>query len=120
MLQLSIEAEHVKLDDDLQKYARKKVSSLEKYIPRASRASARVEVRLKQVKAKDKNSSTCELTLHLPHQILNCSETTQHIYAAIDIASATLREQIVKYKAVHRPLHFRRRLMKRFNDTEQL
>jgi ribosomal subunit interface protein len=95
-------------------YAEKKVQKLEKYVPRSARASAHVEVRLKQKLVKGVNHSTCEITLHLPHENLQASETTQHMYAAVDVATAHLRNQIASYKEKYMPAKLRHRLRSRF------
>ncbi|MEO6761860.1 MAG: ribosome-associated translation inhibitor RaiA [Candidatus Saccharimonadales bacterium] len=113
MLKMTIEGIHVKLDAELEKYATKKVSALEKYIPRKARASARAEVILRRQPSKDKNDLACEITVHLPHGILNSQEKTQHLYAAIDIATAKARGQLQKYKAEFDTPKLYRRLFNR-------
>lgn len=102
MLQkFEIQGVHTKIDDNLRKYTTKKIGSLDKYLPRHNRASAHAEVSLKESKAKDKKQCTCEVTLHLPHEIINVEESTVNMYAAIDIAEAKLKQQIKKYKDAH-------------------
>lgn len=99
MLKSVVQAEKFELNPELQKYTRKKLNGLEKYIPKKAREAAHMDVRFKQLQKKDKKQSTCELTLHLPHANLFAKETTQHIYAALDIATAHIHEQLVAYKA---------------------
>lgn len=100
-MKLVVSAEKFEIGPELQKYTQKKLDSLERYIPKLARESAHIEVRYKQENLKNKKHSTCELTLHLPHGNLFACETTQHMYAALDIATAHIREQIVAYKAKH-------------------
>jgi ribosomal subunit interface protein len=108
---------HTTIDDKLQKYVDKKLASLDRFIPRGARTSAHAEVWLKEAKALKqeghKNQFTCEVTLHLPHEVMNVSETTMNLYAAIDIAEAKLKQQIIKYKQLHATGTLRRRLADR-------
>lgn len=92
---------HTAIDDKLQEYIEKKIGRLDRYVPRSSRASAHAEVVLKESKSQERNHSTCEVTLHLPHEVINVSESTLNLYAAVDIVEAKLKQQIVKYKELH-------------------
>lgn len=106
---------HLSVDDDLRKYATKKIGNLDKYLSKASRESAHAEVLLKVSKAKNKQSATCEVTLHLPHEVINIQETTLNLYAAIDIVEAKLKYQLQKYKELHSNGKLNRKLFARFS-----
>lgn len=112
---LDINQVHMTADEALQKYLRRKIGSLDKYLPRHARESAHAEIKLKEAKAKNKNGSTCEVTLHLPHEVINVSETTVNMYAAVDIVEMKLRQRIIKYKELHAGGTLRRRLAMRFS-----
>lgn len=105
MLKNVITAEKFALNSELQKYTQKKIDGLEKYIPKHARLSAHAEVRFLQNHAKDKKQSVCEVTLHLPHENLFASETTQHMYAALDIVAAHIQAQLGTYKAKYGKPH---------------
>ena len=92
---------HTTIDESLRKYVEKKIGRLDKYLPRAHRDSVHAVVELKEAKAKDKKQYTCAVTMHLPHGDLNATESTQNMYAAIDIVEAKLKQQIQKYKDSH-------------------
>jgi ribosomal subunit interface protein len=98
---------HFNVDEDLKKYVVKKIGNLDRYLSRHARESVRVEVRLKENHNKDKKTLTCEITVHLPHDTIVIKESTMNIYAAVDIAEATVRNQLVKHKTetVHSKLH---------------
>lgn len=113
MLKLTIEGIHMNINPDQGKYIRKRMNRLEKYVPRRARASAHAEVTLKKQPLKARHNFTCEISLYLPQEILNCQETTQHPYAAIDVATAKLQTQIEKYKDEHGSPKLRRRLLMR-------
>lgn len=110
---VDITSVHTTLDDELRKYISKKLTTLDKYLPRMSRASVRMEVKLKESKAKDKRDSMCEVVLHLPHETITVSESTINMYAAIDIVEAKLKHQILKYKDSQAPGGLRRRMLSR-------
>ncbi|HET6924424.1 MAG TPA: ribosome-associated translation inhibitor RaiA [Candidatus Saccharimonadales bacterium] len=120
MLTHVVQAEGYSVSGELQKYTQKKLDSLERYIPRSCRRSAHVEVRFKQKASKDKNRkfNTCELTLHLPGDTLFAKETTQHMYAALDIVAVHIKQQLDDYRAKHSP-RWRHRLARRLGGEWQ-
>ena len=98
---LEIVGVHMVVDEKLEKYARRKIGELDHYASRKVRDSLHAEVRLKEGKAKDQKRCTCEVTLYLPHEVLNVSESTVNMYAAIDIVETKLKIQLKKYKDRH-------------------
>ncbi len=113
---LEINFVHAPVDENLRKYVTKKIGSLDRYIPRSAAASAHAEVLLKEGKAgktNDARNCCAEVTLHLPHDTINISETSINMFTAIDIAELKLKHQIKKYKELHSGT-FRRRLVARF------
>lgn len=105
---------HLAVNDDLRKYVTRKIGNLDKYLARGSRQSAHAEVFLKEAKAKDKQHSTCEVVLHLPHEVISVHETTINLYAAVDIVEAKLKHQLQKYKEQHHGGKRHRQLFARF------
>lgn len=121
MLQkFEISGVHLSVDDDLRKYVSKKIGNLDKYLPRASRASAHAEVFLKAEKSKGKQQATCEVTLYLPHETINLHETTINLYAAVDIVEAKLKLQLQKYKELRQAGKMHRKLFARFSRRDNL
>lgn len=110
---LEINGVHMSVGDDLRKYVLKKIGRLDKYIPRHAKTSAHAEVKLKEGKAKDKQIRTCEVILHLPHEVVTLSETTVNMYAAVDIVEEKLKNQLHKYKELHADPKLRQRLLAR-------
>ncbi len=105
---------HMKADEKLKAYTTKKIGKLDKYLPRYARSSAHIEVKLKESNSKSKKQYTCEVILHLPHDILTTKETTQNMYAAVDIVEAKLRNLIRAYKEKHQSSKFHRRMIAEF------
>ena len=89
---------HFDIDKALRNYIAKKLGSLDRYVPKATRSSAHLEVRVKETKQDGKVRSVCEATLHLPHETINLTESALNMHAAIDIVQDKLRQQIKKYK----------------------
>jgi putative sigma-54 modulation protein len=114
---LDISGVHLQVDDDLRKYVHKKIGHLDRYIPKHSRQSAHVEIKLKESKAKDKKECTCEAILHLPHEVVSVKESTVNMYAAVDIVEAKLKSQLQKYKGLHANPKLHRRLLVRLRRT---
>jgi len=110
---LEVVSVHSNSDKSLDKYVNKKIGQLDRYIPRKSRESVHVTVRLKDSKAKNKNNFTCEVVMHLPHETIDVRESTINMYAAIDIVEAKLRQQLIKYKEMHTDPKLYRRLYSR-------
>lgn len=97
-MKLDVTGVHIELEDDLKKYVVKKMNKLDKYVPRHARESVHASVMLKESHAKNKRQFTCEIILILPHERITVSESTLNIFAATDIAEATLRNRLKKYK----------------------
>ena len=113
---LSVNFIHTPTDENVRKYVTKKLGRLDRYIPRSAVDIAHAEVLLKESrsgKSKDGRDCCAEITLHLPHDTINVSETSINMYTAIDIVELKLKQRIKKYKELHSgALH--RRLIARF------
>jgi len=107
---LVINGVHFSPDDDLHKYVLKKIGKLDQFMTRHVRQSAHGEIKLKETKQKSRNQATCEVILHLPHEVMTTKETTPNMYAAIDIVEAKLKNQLKHYKEKH-SIRFHRRLL---------
>ena len=111
---LEINGVHLEIDEDLRKYATRKIGRLDLFMPLKIRAVAHAEIKLKAAKAKNKNERTCEVILHLPHEVITVKETTINMYAAIDVVEAKLKNQLKKYKETHGRGRLRQRIVARF------
>ena len=99
MLQkLEITGIHFVVKEPLKKYAGDKLGSLDRYIPRHSRESAHMEIRLFESKIEGRKQPVCEVTLHLPREAMVLKEHGPTHYAAIDIVEAKLKMKIKDYK----------------------
>lgn len=109
---LEIDGVHYEINEELYKYVVKKIGRMDQYMSHHVRESAHAEVKLKENKIKTRVQSTCEVILHLPHEVITTKETSLNMFASVDIVEAKLKNQLKKYKEKHTPrLH--RRLLNR-------
>lgn len=92
---------HMDVEPKLHKYVVRKLGGMDRYIPRAAREPAHMEVKLKEKKRKTRHEYACEVILYLPQDTITITETTMNIYAAVDIVETRLKNQIKKYKDKH-------------------
>jgi putative sigma-54 modulation protein len=111
---LEITGVHVDTDEKLKKYITKSVNKLERYMPKHARASAHVDVKLRESKKQQDKQCTAEVIIYLPHDKLTAKESTVNLFAAIDIVEAKLRNQLKKYKDTHTDPRFYKRLTVKF------
>ena len=100
---------HANVDEDLKKYARKKISKLDAYMPKHARKSANAEIKIQESKVKNKRQFTAEVTIKLPGEVITAKETTVNMYAAIDIVEEKLKAQLRRYKSINTMKSGRRR-----------
>ena len=113
MQRLDINSVHTQVDDNLRKYLTRKIGHLDKYLSRHDRSSAHAEIMLKEGRVSGKKQFTCEVTMHVPGDVINVSETTLNMFAAIDIVEAKLKQQIKKHKDLRQNGKLHRRLFTR-------
>ena len=113
---LEIDGVHYEINDELYKYVVKKIGRLDQYMSHHVRESAHAEVKLKESKVKTRTQSTCEVILHLPHDVLMTKETTLNMYAAVDILEAKLKNQLKHYKGKH-SIRLHRRLLNKIKRS---
>lgn len=110
---LKINFIHMEPDEKLQKYIEKKIGRIERYIPRSGRENVRAEVQLKENKADNAADCCASITMHLPHEVINVTETSMNMYTAIDILELKLKQKVKKYKDLHHSGALKRRLATR-------
>lgn len=108
MINYTFSADGFEKTDKLQKYVESKVKDIEKYVPRVSRESAELLVRMKKGKTKVEMYD-CHLELSLKGSTLVASEKVEHSYAALDVTMAELKRQLADYKGKHSKQSLRHR-----------
>jgi putative sigma-54 modulation protein len=105
---------HTEVNDQLRKYITKKLGKIDRYLPKPARASAHMEVRLKESRVDGKMLSTCDVTLRLPRGTITMKESNLNMYASVDIIQAKLKQQIERYKESRTDGKRQRRLFARY------
>ena len=95
---LQISGIHSNLTDNVQKYAIKKIGKLDKYLPKRSRESAFVDVKIKAKKRKGMIIHECKVVMRLPKKLITIKRDSITAQAAIDEVENNLRNQLKKYK----------------------
>ena len=116
---MEISGIHSDVNPDLRKYTEKKIGRMDRYLPRHARESAHAEVKLKEQMIKTKKECTCEVILHLPHEVITIKETTINMYAAVDIVETKLKNRIHKYKEKHTDRRLHRRVLNKLRSRRQ-
>lgn len=101
-MKIYFSAESFSLTPELEKYASGKAMNLARRLPRKIRAGADCRVQFTQRRHKGVKFNTCSVSLQLPGDELRAAETTQHMYAALDIAVVHIEQQIREYEARHK------------------
>lgn len=115
---LEITGVHLDVGADLKKYVQQKIGKLDSYASRHARQSLHVEVKLKEAKAKNKQSHTCEVIMHLPSETFTLKESAQTIFQAVDIAEEKLKIHLKKYKDLRTDPKFHQRIMVRLKRAQ--
>ena len=115
---VEIATQRTKLTPELEKYIIRKICRLDRFVSRHTRESMHLEVKLKEAKKDGKVQFTCGVVLHLPHEVLDASETTVNMFAAVDIVETKLKSQLKKYKDTHTNAKLHRRMMNRLRRRD--
>lgn len=85
------------LTRELEKYASAKVTKFTRKLPRRVRGAADCEVSFAQTRRGESKFNTCTVNLRFDDTVLTASETTLHMYAALDIAAVHIEQQLKSY-----------------------
>ncbi len=117
---LRISGIHMDVTNDMFLYVEKKIGGLHKYMPRAARESAKVDIKLKEAKSKDKQRYECEVIMKLPKGRITAHRKSSSMLAAIDEIEDNLKNQLKRYKNTHDPSHLQRHLIARFGRKPEV
>jgi putative sigma-54 modulation protein len=101
MTHIDITGVRYQIDDVTKKYVTKKVSRLQRFLPRHARKSAKAEVVLKEVNRANGNKYECDVLITVPGKKITAKDSTMNILAAVDIVEAKLTSQLKKYHDEH-------------------
>ena len=107
MIKIQLTGRKYEIDDELTKYTKKRLGSLDKYIPRKHKAQQmHVEI-FRDPSGKEDNRYRVKASLHLPEHEIIAETATMNPHAAVDIVREKLKLQIRRYKEVHAVRRFR-------------
>jgi len=89
-LQVQVRGRNMEVTNALKEYVQKRVSKLERYLDGIAEAQVTLTV--------EKGSHRVEVTIPINSMLLRGEETTQDMYASIDLVIEKLEKQIRKYK----------------------
>lgn len=89
-MRIEFYGKNIELTPALKNQAEKKLSKLDKYFSEEVEAKANFST--------TKGDHTTEITVFLPNSIIRAEETTEDMYASIDLAVDALERQVRKYK----------------------
>jgi putative sigma-54 modulation protein len=93
-MQLNITARHLKLTPAIREYVEKKLEKANRFLDHLIWAQVVLDV--------SKRRHTAEIIIHAAGHTFTSQEESIDLYAAIDLASDTLDEQLRRYKERHR------------------
>jgi putative sigma-54 modulation protein len=108
MITFQVTGRHFELDDKIVDYVERKLGKLDKYLPRHKTAIMGNVVLAKDKSNRQDNQFCCEATIEIPGEIIQASEATINMYAAIDICEQKLKQQVLRYKERIEPARNRR------------
>ena len=92
-------AESFDLTKELEKYSERKAKQLRRIVPRQLRKNAVCQMEFTRKLQGDKKLNTCCVTLEVADTELKVTETTQHMYASLDVATVHMQHQLADYSA---------------------
>ena len=115
--QIKVSGISYEVDDATRKYAIKRIGRLDGYLPRHARKTASCEVKLEQVNHDHGNKYEVEVILNIPGSLITAKDSTNNIFAAIDIVEAKVRAQLHDYKDASIAHIGKRKIMSRFKQS---
>lgn len=115
--QISITGVRYDVDEATKKYVIKKISRLDRYIPRHARKTASAEVLLKEVNRAHGNKYEAEVIVRVPNKTMTAKDSTVNMLAALDIVEAKLAAQLHKYKSTTKTHTGRHGMLSRFKRS---
>jgi ribosomal subunit interface protein len=101
MIMLQIAGRNYEAGGKIAEYVHAKIGALDRFLPRNLGEVSGTVVLEDDPSGREDNRYVCEVILKLPKARLQCKEATMNMFAAVDIAEAKIKAQILKYKDKH-------------------
>ena len=110
---IDISGINYKVEESFQKYATKRISKLDKYLPRPNKKDVVAKIVVTEVNRAHGNKYEISATLEIPGgKVITAKDECSNVFAGIDILDAKLSGQIRRYKLEATP-HLRKNPIKR-------
>lgn len=102
-MDIEITTQGFELNQELEKYTHVKLGRITRQLTRLSHdgVPTACQVVFTQAHLRENKVNTCMLTLVLGDEKLTAQETTQHMYAALDIVTAQVEQRLKAYRKAH-------------------
>ncbi len=120
MIKLQLTGRQYEIDEELERYTKKRLGTLDRYIPRKYKVQKmHVEI-FRDPSGKEDNRYRVKANLHLPEQEVIAETAMMNPHAGVDVVREKLKLQIKKYKEKHAVRRFRiKELFNRAQKEEQ-
>lgn len=98
MINLHISDDNFTSDDKINEYVSDKIGALDKYLPKSAKNGQGKVILIEDVSGREDNKYVCEALLSIPGNDLVAREAAINMYTSVDIVTAKLKAQAVKYK----------------------
>ena len=105
------------IDENTQKYTRKHIGKLDKYLPRHAKKTVSAKVVIEQINGANDNKYEVEAILTIPDKTLVAKDQSRNVLAAVDIVEAKLEGQIRRYKTEKNPRIGKSSIMAKFKRS---
>jgi putative sigma-54 modulation protein len=105
------------VDDNTHKYAVKRIGRLDRYLPRHARKSVSAEIKIEQVNHDHGNKYQVEAIVNVPGKVVTAKDSTNNVFAAVDIVEAKIQAQLRDYKRASITHIANRGVMSRFKHS---
>ena len=117
--QITISSVNYDVNSNTDKYVRRRIGKIDKFIPRHSRKSCSAKVNIRQINKSHGNKYEVEVIINLPGKNLTAKDESTNVLAAIDILEVKLAAQAKKYKGDVMPHTGRRSLWARLKRSQK-
>ena len=106
---LQISGIHENLNAGVKSYAVKKIGKLDRFLPKRTRESVFVDVKIKAKKRQGTIIHECKVVMQLPKKLITIKKDSVSAKAAIDEVENNLKNQLKKYKDSRARSKFKKR-----------
>ncbi|MBR3257103.1 ribosome-associated translation inhibitor RaiA [Candidatus Saccharibacteria bacterium] len=101
---IDVSGSNYKIEENLRKYATKKIGKLDRYLPRGHKKDVVAKVVVTEVKRDHGNKYEISVAMEIPGgKVLSSKDECSNLYAGIDIVEAKLAGQIRRFKLEQTP-----------------